>query len=227
MSEETVPAARGDDARAAREDERRRLIHPRHPRHPIRAVVALTLLVFTALPVRRDRVAPLEARIFHVLNGLPDALYWPLWAVMQFGNLLVVPVVAVAALAARRVRLALDVSIAGTASWLLAKVVKQEVVRGRPAELLDDVVLRHAPAVGHGYLSGHAATVVAVATVIHPYLPKRWRWAPWIIAAAVCAARVYVGAHLPLDVAGGAAMGWAIGSLVHTLLGAPQESVAG
>ncbi len=32
---------------------------------------------------------------------------------------------------------------------------------------------------------------------------------------------MYVGAHLPLDVVGGAALGWAAGSLVHLLLGAP------
>jgi glycosyltransferase 2 family protein len=33
--------------------------------------------------------------------------------------------------------------------------------------------------------------------------------------------RVYVGAHLPLDVLGGAALGVATGALVHVLLGAP------
>jgi len=38
----------------------------------------------------------------------------------------------------------------------------------------------------------------------------------------VCLARMYVGAHLPLDVLGGAALGWAAGSLVHLLLGAPR-----
>jgi undecaprenyl-diphosphatase len=41
------------------------------------------------------------------------------------------------------------------------------------------------------------------------------------VAAAVCISRLYVGAHLPLDVVGGAALGWAAGSLVHLLLGAP------
>ena len=42
-----------------------------------------------------------------------------------------------------------------------------------------------------------------------------------LVAALVCVSRLYVGVHLPLDVVGGAALGWAAGSLVHLLMGAP------
>jgi undecaprenyl-diphosphatase len=34
---------------------------------------------------------------------------------------------------------------------------------------------------------------------------------------------MYVGAHLPLDVLGGAALGWAAGALVHLVIGAPES----
>jgi membrane-associated phospholipid phosphatase len=46
----------------------------------------------------------------------------------------------------------------------------------------------------------------------------------WILAIVVCLVRVYVGAHLPLDVIGGAAFGLAIGSLVNVVLGRPHRS---
>jgi membrane-associated phospholipid phosphatase len=100
--------------------------------------------------------------------------------------------------------------------------VKETIERGRPGQLLEEVILRHAPAIGHGFVAGHAATAVALATVASPYLGRPLRVISWSIAGVVCLGRVYVGAHLPLDVLGGAALGWAIGSLVHLALGAPE-----
>ena len=36
--------------------------------------------------------------------------------------------------------------------------------------------------------------------------------------------RVFIGAHFPLDVAGGLCLGWSIGSLVNLTFGAPVRS---
>ena len=114
----------------------------------------------------------------------------------------------------RRWRLAAGLTVAGVACWILGKVVKDFVGRGRPGALLEDVILRRSHAGGGGYVSGHAAVVFALATVLHPYLTRRWRIVSWTLAVLVSLARVYVGAHLPLDCIGGAAMGCAIGLLV-------------
>jgi undecaprenyl-diphosphatase len=43
-----------------------------------------------------------------------------------------------------------------------------------------------------------------------------------VLAALVCLARIYVGSHLPFDVLGGAALGWAAGALVLLVFGAPS-----
>ena len=51
---------------------------------------------------------------------------------MQAGALAAVPVVAAAALARRRVRLARDVALAGTSAWVAAKILKSVVGRERP-----------------------------------------------------------------------------------------------
>jgi predicted Ser/Thr protein kinase len=96
------------------------------------------------------------------------------------------------------------------------------VQRGRPQTLLGDVHILGEPARGLGYVSGHSAVAVALATVSSPYLGRRARRVAWILAGCVCVARMYVGSHLPYDVIGGAALGWAAGSLVLFVLGAPD-----
>jgi glycosyltransferase 2 family protein len=184
-------------------------------------LVSAAILGVSALPIDEHHVSPLEISIFEAVNGLPDALFWVTWALMQFGNLVAVPVSAAAALAARRVRVAVDLLLSGVAAWLLAKVVKDTVFRPRPGRLLDSTILRDAPAGGHGFVAGHAATAFALAVAAWPYLPKTARRAAIGLAVVVCWGRIYVGAHLPLDVVGGAALGTMCASAVHLLLGAP------
>ncbi|RBY80351.1 hypothetical protein DQ239_04675 [Blastococcus sp. TF02-09] len=179
----------------------------------------LVLLGLAALPVDAARVGGGEAAVYRVLNGtdvLPFALVWP---VMQLGNLLVVPATALLALALRRVRLAASLLVAGLAAYWLAKVVKGLVPRGRPAGLLEDVVIRGAEAHGRGFPSGHAAVVAALLAVAWPALGPRGRIVCSALAAAVVLSRVYVGAYLPLDVVAGAGLGLAAAGATRLALG--------
>jgi undecaprenyl-diphosphatase len=157
--------------------------------------------------------------VFGVLNGfgvLPFVLIWP---VMQLGNVLVVPASALLAGALRRWWLALELLVAGLGAYVLAKVVKGLVPRGRPDDLLSDVVIRGAAAHGRGFVSGHAAVVTALLVVAWPALGRRGRIVAAALVVAVCLSRVHVGVHLPLDVAGGAALGIAVAGVVRLVLG--------
>ena len=176
-------------------------------------LVALVALLATALLAGGGDVPSWEETAFRWGNagGPPQAV---LWTVMQLGNLLAVPAAALGAAAARRTRLAVHLLVAGLAAYLLARLLKELVGRGRPGDLLAEVQLRGADDAGQGFPSGHAAVAVALACVLLPHVAGRWRWAVGAAALLVCLARVHVGAHLPLDVVGGAALGVACASAV-------------
>lgn len=167
-----------------------------------------------------------KMQFFVLLTGCPKKLFGPVWLVMQMGQLLAIPGSAGAALLWRRKRLALDLMLSGFTSYPLAKGVKAVVKRGRPGPLLVSVSLRGAHARDPGFVSGHAADAVALASAATPYFGRRGRLVIWAVPALVGGARIYVGAHLPLDVAGGAGLGYACSATVHLLLGRPP-SVSG
>jgi len=57
--------------------------------------------------------------------------------------------------------------------------------------------------------------------VAAPWLPRWGRWAVGAAVAAVFLTRMYVGAHLPLDMIGGAALGLGVAGAVRWLFGTP------
>ena len=60
--------------------------------------------------------------------------------------------------------------------------------------------------------------ITALAGVVSPYLPGRWKIVPWVLVGLVMVGRVYVGAHNPLDVICGAALGLVIAGAINLVL---------
>ncbi|MEU8801079.1 lysylphosphatidylglycerol synthase domain-containing protein [Spirillospora sp. NPDC048819] len=195
----------------------------RHPADVIRVLAGLGVCSSLAIFAADGLLLGTEAGVFRLVNHLPGWLFRPVDIVMQTGALGAVAATAAAALAARRVRLAADLALGGTAAWLLAKLIKDLADRGRPGALLSEVVLRGAHEGGLGFVSGHAAVAAALATVAAAHVRRPVRWMLWTVAVAVAVGRVYVGAHFPLDVVAGAALGWAIGGAVHLVRGTPNH----
>lgn len=167
--------------------------------------------------IARSGTPPWDAAVFRSLNGLPDALAPIAWVPMQAGAL-ASPLAAGAGIAWRGDRRrGLRIAATGATAWGGAKVLKRAVGRGRPGDHLDDVTLRLGSAdVGLGFPSGHAAVAAGIAaswgadrTAIRVGLAS--------LAGTVGLARIYVGAHYPLDVLGGWAMGLALGEAVRYL----------
>ncbi len=196
-------------------------------RHPVDLLwlgLGAAVLLLSALPIHAHSISALEADAFRLLNDLPSVPFAIVWVPMQLGNFLIVPAAVLVALAFRRWRLAAGLAVAGLGVYALAKVVKHFVLRGRPGTLLDHVTVRGAEPHGLGFVSGHIGVVTALTLVAWPWLPRWGRWAAAAAVAAVFLARMYVGAHLPLDMVGGAALGLAVGAGMRLLLGTPAPA---
>ncbi len=177
----------------------------------------LALLAVTWVLALGATVSRAEEEIFRSVNRWPDWLEGPMWPVMQLGAAAIIPVAALATYVAwRRSDLAAAVFAAGSAGWVLAKIVKASVGRGRPQVLLDDVIMRP-EWTGLGFVSGHAAVAFAMATVLSPHLRAPWRLLLWAGAVLTGILRMYTAAHLPLDVVGGAGLGLALGGLIRAV----------
>jgi glycosyltransferase 2 family protein len=192
----------------------------------IAIVVGLVVLVAGALVARDGTVPGWEESVFRAINELPDWLYPIVWPGNLLGALVIVPIVAVLALSVRQYWLAVAIVIAGVAKLVSERVVKAVVTRERPATSIGpDIETRGDVSVsGESFVSGHAILAAAVATVVAPYVPPRGRIALALVVLFVMFARVYVGAHNPLDVICGAGLGVAIGAAINLVLGAPRRS---
>jgi undecaprenyl-diphosphatase len=188
-------------------------------------VAAVVVMASWTLVVRPD-VTPAEERLFRAVNSAPE-VFWPLlWPPMQFGTIAAPVVIAAAAAAAlRRWRPPAAALLAGYLAWAAAQAVKTLVARDRPDVLLSGVVLREG-AQGLGFVSGHAAIATALATALWPYLSARGRIASLVLIATVGVGRIYAGAHLPLDVVGGVAIGALAGIVANTIVGLPADHLA-
>lgn len=176
--------------------------------------LSLLALASAAHFARPGSVGTREERWFRRLNTSAGPAEPVIWGVMQLGNGLA-SAVAPLYLRARGASWsnAARVGFAGLGGWQLAKVVKAVIPRERPARLLDDVALRDGDPGGRGFVSGHSTVAMSIAVASAPVLAPAERTVVLGAAAVVAGARVHVGAHLPLDVVGGLALGTFWGSV--------------
>lgn len=185
-------------------------------------VAGLAALVVCAVIARDGTVGPTEREFFDAINGLPDGLLPVAQAAQFLGVLVIGPLVALAAALLRRWRLAIAAAAITVGKLAAERAVWEVVQRQRPGTSLPDAIVRgNTPTSGLAFVSGHVILVTALAWAITPYLRGAWRVAPWVVVGLVCLARIYLGAHNPLDVVGGLGLGLAVGGLANLLVGVP------
>jgi undecaprenyl-diphosphatase len=188
--------------------------------HLLVAAAGLVVVAVCSLIARDGTVGPSERGVFHAINDLPGWLYPVLWPFQQFGNLLVaLGVGVIVAVWLRRWWVAAAIGAAVVLKLLLEKILKEIVQRSRPGTTIGDITMRgDVSAHGLSFVSGHAVAITAVAGLLTPILPRAWKWVPWVFVVLNAVARVYVGAHNPLDVVGGVGLGLVIAGVLNALL---------
>ena len=181
-------------------------------------VAGLAVFALCALLVADGGVSPAERAAFHAVNRLPDWLYGPMLAFQYLGVLAMPLVVAAGALAWRRWRLAAALVLVVPLKLTLERIAKLLVERERPGTTVPDAILRGVPSAGLSFTSGHAIITFAIAGLLVLVLPRRWGIVAFVLATCNAVARVYLGAHNPLDVVGGAAIGLAIAATLDLVL---------
>jgi membrane-associated phospholipid phosphatase len=177
-------------------------------------VASLAVLAVCTVIVADGKVGPTERAVFHAVNGLPEWLYRPMLFAQYLGVLAMPLVVALGALAFRRWRLAAALVLVVPLKLAAERVPKQLVQRERPGTTVPDAILRGVHPGGLSFVSGHAIITFAIAGLLVLVLPRRWGVVAFVLAGLNAVARVYLGAHNPLDVVGGAAIGLALAALL-------------
>jgi membrane-associated phospholipid phosphatase len=195
----------------------------RHASDAVRAASALVALTITGWLARDPQSNLVELNAFRLINELPATFGPPLLGIMQLGALAAIPALAAVAAVRRRPGLTRRLLAGGTAAWAVARLLQVLVVQEPPDVVLGGVILHGSAKPGLAFPATHVAVAAAMATVAAPYLSRPNRRLAWIGVGAIGIARIYVGAHFPIDVVGGAAVGWGAGSLFHLIVGSPRR----
>jgi membrane-associated phospholipid phosphatase len=189
---------------------------PRRLRVPLALLSAVPILGLLAAQTDAHRA---DEWLYRTINGLGPGPEW-LWTILDphTRNYLVLIVLALGAAAVTNLRTipATFARVFGSAllAWGLLEAVYAVYNRPRPEEVVADPTLNgHSWAHLNSFPSGHMAITAALAVAVALAFP-RLRFALWGYVAAVAFTRVYFGAHFPLDVLAGTALGTASAILV-------------
>lgn len=171
-------------------------------------LAALAVFVIAALLAQPEAASAFEASIFSLFYVQSGLLVPVFFVITQLGSIYFLAALSALYLYLKNYVVVLRLLMAGTLAYLLAGVSKDLFGRGRPDELFDNIVFHDVMVRGPGFPSGHTALAVAVGIVLFHHTPQKWHAAIIIVTILAAISRIAVGAHAPLDIVGGAAIGW-------------------
>jgi len=171
-------------------------------------------------------VAGNNIALFIAFNGgavSSQATFWSVTTILGHGSVLLALCVW---LVATRPRLFAAMLLFAPIAGLAIRVAKRIAEVPRPAAVLapDQIEVIGQVLQAYSLPSGHALTVFGLSALLFSAAPRGrgWQWLCWttlLLALLVSLSRVAVGAHWPLDILVGGALGWPCGVAAAALAG--------
>ncbi len=184
----------------------------------VRLVIMVVLIVVAV--AHQPNPTDLENNLYALVNGLPAQLSTFFTLLYRFGALWAVGLVVLAALVARRWRLARDLLIAGVATWVLGRLIGALVVTDSSVADALHIVTRFGRDTP-SFPVVRLAMIAAVISVAAPYLTRPVRRAGQLLVLALAFASLYLGTGSPDAAFGALVLGWGVAALVHLVFGSP------
>ena len=117
----------------------------------------------------------------------------------------------------KNLRIALEAMVAAVFSrFVFSEIIRHFYNKPRPVEVISGLQKLIEQTPGGSFPSGHAAFFFAIAGTVFIY-DRKWGIAFFIGALLMGVARVYAGIHWPIDIVGGAALGFASSLIINLL----------
>lgn len=200
---------------------------PRDARYVFVFGISLLLFILTYLQaIANGLFDSYEVPLFNAVNRLPEALSPFFFTFTQFGGFWALAIWFAAGWFFVNRRAGYTALYAGFLGYVISKYAKVSAGRGRPGDLLQEINLFSPEQfTGFGFPSGHATLVATCATVLYYQVEPKYRKYLLLIVFLVGLSRMYLGAHLPLDIVGGWALGAAVGALIVIIGGVSRVSL--
>lgn len=191
------------------------------------AIVLFALITLSLLWTAGQRLDTWVFQLFNLRGNHPKWLDRAMWLVTQLGSLGAALTAAFLSFVLDSRRLAMEVILGTLTLWLVVEIVKELTGRARPFLVLKGTRIIGWHQRGRSFPSGHTTqTFFLVALFSHQFqLGIAGTAALYTVAVLVGVTRLYIGAHYPRDVIGGAVLGSVWGILAtmvdHYWLGLP------
>ncbi len=162
-----------------------------------------------------ERVDTWVFLLFNLRGYHPKWLDGVMWLVTQTGSMVAAFAAAIVFFVVRHRSLAAEIVLGTLTLWLVVETVKALTDRARPFLVLEVTRIIGRQERGLSFPSGHTSQIFFMATLLnHRFdLGLAGTAALYAVAVFVGFTRMYVGAHYPRDVIGGAVLGWVWGVL--------------